>query len=132
MSVERIMREEAQKQYEEIGKMALGTEDYSRAVKGANEMMDRVYESRKITNEERRIEVEEIRADIERERIEADRRDRRNQIIINSLMFIISTGVTIWANIDSKNFERTDVHTTEAGKASTRKLLSFMDRFTKG
>ena len=131
MGVETIMREEARRQYEEIGRMQLGSEEYSRAVKGANEMMDRLYEAEKIGNEAKRIEVEEQKAEMEKIRIETERRDRRTQLIVNGAIFVISAGITIWANVDSKVFERTDTHTTEAGRNSTRKLLGFMDKFSK-
>lgn len=114
MSVEKVLYEEVIDDYERLGEMDITSEEYAKAVASANSIVDRL-------NEMERIKIE-------REKAKDEKRDRwiKNAITVGT--FVIATGVTIWANVDSKRFELGNTQTTDAGKASTRRLLSFMDK----
>lgn len=129
MSVERTMYEEAQKEFEEVGKMKLGSEEHVKTTNAANAMVDRLNEMEKIKVEHRKLDVEERRLDIEEKKADNDKKDRFIKNCLTAGTFVASTAVLIWANIDSKKFEGAFTHTTEAGRGSERKLLSLLDKF---
>ena len=129
MSVENVMYEEAKKEFEEVGKMELGSEAYVKTVQGANSMVDRLNEAAKIENETRKLDIEERRLDIEEKKNEVEKKDKFIKNAISVGTSVLYVGVTIWANVSSKRFEQGFTHTTEAGRNSTRKLLGLLDRF---
>lgn len=114
MTVEKVLYEEVIDDYERLGEMDITSEEYAKAVASANSIVDRL-------NEMDRIKLE-------REKAKDEKRDRLIKNIITGVSFGIATCVTIWANVDSKRFEMGNTQTTDAGKASTRRLLSFMDK----
>lgn len=128
MSVENVIREEASLEFEEIGKMELGSDAHAKAVQAANAMVDRLNESDKIENEKRRLDIEERRLDIEERKVENDRKLGLIRNALTFATFVGSVGVTIWANIDSKRFEQGFTHTTDAGRSSSRSLLNLLDK----
>lgn len=128
MSVETIMYEEARKEYEEAGKLELGSDQHVKTIQAANSIVDRLSENMKIENEARKLDLEERRLEIEEQRLENDKKGNLVRNVLTGAMFVLSTGVTIWANIDAKKFEGAFTHTTEAGRNSTRKLLSLLDK----
>lgn len=115
MTVEQKLRGEVLDVYERLGELDITSDEYAKAVASANSIVDRL-------NEGERIKIEQ-------EKAKDEKRDRLIKNIITGAAFVITTGVTIWANVDSKKFERTDTHTTDAGKASTRRLLNFNDKW---
>lgn len=129
MSIERIMYEEIQKEFEEMGKMELGSEQHVKTAQVVNNTMDRLNKIDEIKNETLKLAIEERKLDIEEERIELEKKENLFKHLMTGTMFVLSLGVTIWANLDSKAFETENTHTTEAGRASTRRLLSLLDRF---
>lgn len=128
MSIERTMYEEAEKQFVEIGKMELGSDQYVKTVNGATDIVDRLNELEKIKNEKRKLDIEEKKIEVENARL--DRSDKADLFknVMTGVTFVASLAVTVWGYVDSKRFEQGYTHTTEAGRASTRKLLSFLDR----
>lgn len=128
MSVEKTMYEEVQTEFEEIGKMKLGSDEYVKTVTAANATVDRLNEMEKIKVEKRKLDVEERKLDIEEQRIINDKKDHFVKNVLTVGIFAASTLVTIWANFDAKKFEGAYTHTTEAGRGSERKLLNFIDK----
>ena len=130
--LEDILYEELENELSEFNRMNLGSDDYVKTAKSTTDMIDKLNESEKIKNEKRRLDIEERKLDIESERNVIEKRNGLTKSIVTGLMFAISTGVTIWANIDSKRFEQDYTHTTEAGRGSTKKLLGLLDKFKAG
>lgn len=128
MSIERTMYEEALKEYDEIGRMELGSEQYVKTVQGANSIVDRLNETDRVELDKRKLEVEEEKIKLEQCKLENEKQDRFWRNIITIGTFVAGAGITIWANVDSKRFELEGTHTTEAGRTSQRKLLSFWDK----
>ena len=127
--LENAVYEELMAELEGISKMELGKDEHTKTAQVFNTMIDRVHESKKLENEAFRLELEEQKLKIEEER---NRHEKFNDVVkhvITGVTFVGTIAVTVWANIDSKKFEMGYNHTTEAGRASTKKLLGFLDRF---
>ena len=128
MSIERTMRDEANKEFEEMGKMKLGSEEHVKTANVANTTVDRLNEIEKINIEHRKLDIEEQKIEIEKKKLENDKKNNLVRYVLTGAIFVVSTGVTIWANIDSKRFEGSFTHTTASGRNSERKLLSLLDK----
>lgn len=128
MSVEKAMYEEVMNELKEVKKMELGSDQHLKTVGTINSMVDRLGESQKLDNEKKRLEIEERKSLIEAARLESEKKDRTFKNIATVVTNGLFLGVTIWANIDSKRFEREDTHTTEAGKSSSRALLNLWSK----
>lgn len=117
MDIENTIYDGAQKTYEEVQSLEIGSEQHAKAIQAANSMVDRLNEMKKIENENRKLDLEE-------EKLKSDKKDHLVRDIITVGLNVLFVGVTIWANVDSKRFEQGFTHTTEAGKSSSRTLLN--------
>lgn len=127
--LENVVYEEVLSELGEISKMELGKDEYVKTTQGVNSMIDRLHESKKLENEALKLELEAERLKVEAEK---NRNEKSNNVVKNILTGVTFAGsviVAVWANLDSKSFEKNYTHTTEAGRASTRKLLGFLDKF---
>lgn len=128
--LENIMYEEAINEVEEMGKMELGSEAHLKTAKVVKDTVDSLNEAKKIENQTRQLDIEEERNEIEREKIKVDKRKDLIKNIVTGVTFALSTGVMLWLNKDAQRFEiGGNIHTTEAGKSSTRKLFNLLDNF---
>lgn len=129
MSIKTVMMGEVKDEFEKIGKMELGSDAHVKTAGVANATMDRLIKMDEVENERKQLELKERELEIEEQKLTKDRKLDKIKTIGSWVMFGICTGVSIWANIDSKKFEGAFTHTTEAGRSSERKLLGLMDRF---
>ena len=120
-TLEKTMYERAEQQFNQILEMDEGSEDWVKTMNGANSTVDRLNELRKIRLEEKKLELE-------KQKLEAEKRNRWIDTGTKVALFMVAAGISIWANVDSKKFEGAFTHTTQAGRQSESKLLSFMDR----
>lgn len=128
--LERLYYEEIKSEIEEIGNAELGGDVHVKTAQVANSMMDRLNEAEKIKNEQKRLENEEQKLAIEAEKNAIEKRNNTIKNILTGAIFAVSTGVTIWSNVSAMKFETGgNLHTTEPGKNSTRKLLNLLDKF---
>ena len=134
--LEQNLYEETLSEVAEMGNMELGSNAHVKTAKVVNDTIDRLNEAKRIENQSRQLDIEAEKNEIEREKNEIEREKIANEKRFNKIktvgswiLFIATTGVTIWANKDSKRFEEGYTHTTEAGKSSTRNLLNLMDKF---
>lgn len=123
MSVQTTLYDEALREFEEVTKFDLGSEQHTKTVQAANSIVDRLNELDKTENEKRRLDIEEKKLEIEEAKLKSDKQDHLIRDVITVTLNLIFVGVTIWANVDSKRFEQGYTHTTEAGRSSTRSLL---------
>lgn len=126
VKVKELLEEEIVNQIEALG----NAEEYTVSVDDTVRLMDKMIEMERL--EQDRLDKEKSRRleeDLKLKEMAENKKDRlwKNALTIGT--FVIGTGVTIWANIDSKKFEEGFTHTTEAGRTSTRKLLGFLDKF---
>lgn len=129
--LENTLYEEVQSELNEIAKMELGTDTYVKTTKCVTDMIDRLHESRKLENESMRLELEDKKLDVEKEKNRNEKRNNVAKNIMSGITFAVSMGAFIWSNIDSKKFEMGYTHTTEAGRASGRRLMNLLDKFIK-
>ena len=122
------MRKEALDEFVEIGKLEIGSEKHLKAVQAVNSVVDRLNKIEEINIEKEKLEIEREKIEVEEQKLNNDKRNSLVRNVLTGATFVIATGVTIWANYDSKKFEGAFTHTTEAGKNSERKLLSLMDK----
>lgn len=127
--VENVILEEVISEYEEIGKMPIGEDVHTKAVRSANEMVDRLNDAKKIAIEQRKLDIEEEKLEVERARIENDKKGRVAGYIINGILIFGSALINLYGYADSKKFEKEgNMHTTNMGRQSERNLLSFFDK----
>ena len=123
MEIKTTLVEEFNTQIKEVGKLEVGSEKQKIATECATKLADRIIEIEKLENS-RDLEVnkQEIDLNLKIEELKTDRRDKwvKNGIAIGSLVFAVGTAIV------TTKFELSGgMHTTEAGKGSIRKLLSF-------
>lgn len=132
MSVYKTMYDEAQKHFEEIGQMQLGTDEHTKAVSCANGMVDRLIERDKIINEDRKLDIEERKIDAEFAKIVNDAKNRKLTIAITALTTAAYAGIHVWTVLSDRAFESNGfMHTSEAGRNSRRSLLSLVDKLLR-
>lgn len=128
-SVEEVLYEEALSECSAMAGMKLGSEEHTKTAKVVNDMMDRLIKLEEVKNEQRRLDIEEQKAYIEERKVDSDKINQWIRNGITLVTFGVSVMVTVWANEDSKLFEQGYTHTTEAGRTSTRRLLTLLDKF---
>lgn len=123
MSIKTTLVEQFNSQIKEIGRLEVGSEKQKIATECATKLADRIIEIDKMeTQKELEVSKREIEANLKIEELRIDRKDKtiRNVIAIASLGFAVGTAIV------TTKFELSGgMHTTEAGKGSIRKLLSF-------
>lgn len=124
MNIKDLLSEEIESEFEELGSMNLGSEQYKTTVDGLTKLVDRVIEIEKteIENDEK-VTSREIDNDFKSQQMEDERKDRlvRNGIAIASI--VIPTAVTIWGTLKSFKFEETGTVTTILGRGFINKLI---------
>lgn len=126
-NLEQKMYEDAKAQYEEIYKMEVGSDAHSKAIVGANTIVDRLNESRKIKLEEAKLELEKKKIQLEEHKIEIDKKDRWVKVGKDIGVFAITLGATIAFNILYMGFELGNTHSTKVGQDAQRKLMSILN-----
>lgn len=130
MSVKEQAIEELERQLGSLEDFAFGSPEYHQAMVDTSILIDKCNDMERIELErQEKAKSREQEKDFKTKEMREERIDRIVKHTITVLTFGISLGVTIWANKDSKNFEMGYTQTTEAGKTSTRKLLTLLDKF---
>lgn len=105
-------------------------EEYTVSVDDTVRLMDKLIEMERL--EQDRLDKEKSRRleeDLKLKEIAESKKDRLWKNALSIGTFAIGTVVTIWAYVDSKEFERGFTQTTEAGRTSTRNILGFLNKF---
>lgn len=124
MNIENLLREEIQKEIEELSRIELGTETYKTTVDGLTKLVDRAIkiDELNIENEEK-IAAREDERDMKLRQMEEDRKDRLVRNVLTALGLVIPTGLTVWGTLKSLKFEETGTVTTAIGRGFINKLL---------
>lgn len=132
MSVYGKLYEETQHHIEEIGTMALGSEDHVKTVNCTTSMIDRLNDHQKIELEDRKLDIEEKKLDLEAAKLKSDNKGRLVLNIITTVTTVGTIAVHVWTVLSDRKFESQGfMHTSEAGRTSRKTLLSLVDRFRK-
>ena len=124
MSIDTLLKEEIQNEFEELGQMEVGTDQYRTTVEGLSKLMDRAIEMKKFDTE---VEEKRTQRDVENDlKIEELRIERKDRIVKNCIAIggiLIPTAVTIWGTKKSIEFEKEGTFTTIMGRGFINKLL---------
>lgn len=122
--LETLLHEEIQDEFEELGKMEVGTEKYKTAVDGLIKLCDRAIEIEKIkTDTELKQDQQNVDAELRAEQLKDERKDRVVKNCLTGAGIVIPTVVTIWGTLKSIKFEETGTITTIMGRGFIQKLL---------
>ncbi len=130
MTVKELVTDELERQLGSLEDLEFGSQEYHQAIVDTSILLDKHNDIERIEiDRHEKTKSREQEKDLKEKEMKDERLERivKNTITVGT--FIISLGVTIWANVDSKRFEQGFTQTTEAGRNSTRKLLSLLDRF---
>lgn len=124
MNTETLLRDEIQKEIEELSRMELGTEEYKTTVDGITKMTDRVIEMTKIDLEyQDRLDARESEEKLKREEMRDQKRGHFVNDGITILGIVLPVTVTIWGTIKSFKFEETGTITTIMGRGFIQNML---------
>ena len=146
MTTRDLLREEIDRQLEELKEMEVGTDGYKVAVDSVTKLIDRLTELDKADNqwgelaEEKERQKEEL--NLKREQLAHEKKvhedeeafkakqsvEERRKMIVNVVLtglgIIIPTAVTIWGTNRSLKFEETGTYTSLAGRLFATKSIS--------
>lgn len=122
--LETLLNEEIQEEFEELGKLDVGSDKYKTTVDGLTKLCDRAIEIEKFKSEqELKRDQQEADEILKAEQMKDERKDR---IVKNSLTAAgigIPALLTVWGTIKSIKFEETGTITTIMGRGFIQKLL---------
>lgn len=124
MNIETQLHEEIVDELENLRKMEIGTEAYSKTVDGLSKLVDRAIEMEKLAQaKEDQISDKQFDRDLKLKQAREEKLDRyiRNGIAVAGI--IIPVLVTIWGTKKSFEFEKEGTITTIMGRGFIQKLL---------
>lgn len=124
MSIKHALDSEILNEIENLGKEAIGSDEYKANVDGVTKLLDRKIELEKIESEHNfKIESREIENNLKREQIRENKKERYWKYGVAIGTFLGSTAVYGLAFIMSTNFEREGTYTTKGGLDSIKNLM---------
>lgn len=113
MDIETILRDEIRDEFDELGKIQIGSDEYKTTVDGLTKLMDRAIEIDKINND---VEMKEEEAEFKSKQMDDERKDRKVRNCIAIAGIVIPTTITIWGTLKTLKFEEVGTVTTIAGR----------------
>ena len=124
MSMDRLLRDEIQDEFEGLSKMELGTETYKVTVDGVTKLVDRVIEIDKINDDrEERRKKQAAEDALKAEEMKMERRDRRIKHGLTVLGIAVPAGVTVWGTLVMLQYEKEGIVSSMIGRGFVNKLL---------
>lgn len=121
---EKKLYDEINAEFEDLSKMALGTEEYKVTVDGLTKLMDRAIDMKKFDTEcAERIENQKMDNCLKQKQMDEDRKDRLIKNGISIAGIVIPSLITIWGTVKSMEFEKEGTITTIIGRGFINKLL---------
>lgn len=124
MTIEILLENEIQNEFDELKNMEVGSEKHRAAVDGLAKLVDRAIEIKKVNTEnaENRIS-REVDTHLKQQQIKDEQMDRllRNGIAIAGI--VIPSVITIWGTFKTLKFEEEGTVTTIMGRGFINKLL---------
>lgn len=121
---EKKLYDEINAEFEDLSKMALGTEEYKVTVDGLTKLMDRAIDIRKFDVESaERIENQKMDNCLKQRQMDEERKDRLIKNGISIAGITIPALITIWGTVKSMEFEKEGTITTIIGRGFINKLL---------
>ena len=113
MDMNKMLNKEIQAEFEKLGHMEVGSEQYKTTVDGLTKLVDRAVE----------IEKFEIEHEDKIEQTKEEKLDRRIKNIIAGAGIAIPSLITVWGTLKSLKFEETGAVTTGAGREFIKRLF---------
>lgn len=124
MNVKSMLDDEIRNELENLGREAIGSEEYKANLDGVTKLLDRQIEIEKLENERLdRRESRETEFILKQQQLAEEKKDRRIKNGITVGTFACSAALYAMAFIASTNFEREGTFTTEGGRGALRNLL---------
>lgn len=121
---EKKLYDEINAEFEDLSKMALGTEEYKVTVDGLTKLMDRAIDMKKFDTEyAERIENQKMDNSLKQRQMDEERKDRLIKNGISIAGIVIPSLITIWGTVKSMEFEKEGTITTIIGRGFINKLL---------
>lgn len=121
---EKKLYDEINAEFEDLSKMALGTEEYKVTVDGLTKLMDRAIDMKKFDTEyAERIENQKMDNSFKQKQMDEERKDRLIKNGISIAGIVIPSLITIWGTVKSMEFEKEGTITTIIGRGFINKLL---------
>lgn len=121
---EKKLYDEINAEFEDLSKMALGTEEYKITIDGLTKLMDRAIDMKKFDTEyAERIENQKMDNCLKQKQMDEERKDRLIKNGISIAGIVIPSLITIWGTVKSMEFEKEGTITTIIGRGFINKLL---------
>lgn len=121
---EKKLYDEINAEFEDLSKMALGTEEYKVTVDGLTKLMDRAIDMKKFDTEyAERIENQKMDNSLKQKQMDEERKDRLIKNGISIAGIVIPSLITIWGTVKSMEFEKEGTITTIIGRGFINKLI---------
>lgn len=121
---EKKLYDEINAEFEDLSKMALGTEEYKVTVDGLIKLMDRAIDMKKFDTEyAERIENQKMDNSLKQKQMDEERKDRLIKNGISIAGIVIPSLITIWGTVKSMEFEKEGTITTIIGRGFINKLI---------
>lgn len=121
---EKKLYDEINAEFEDLSKMALGTEEYKITIDGLTKLMDRAIDMKKFDTEyTERIENQKMDNCLRQKQMDEERKDRLIKNGISIAGIVIPSLITIWGTVKSMEFEKEGTITTIIGRGFINKLL---------
>lgn len=122
--IKTLLHEEIENEFEILGDMKVGSDEYETAVNGLTKLCDRAIELEKLKTEtELKQDQQNVDAELRAEQLKDERRDRVVKNVLTGAGIGIPAAITIWGTIKSIKFEETGTITTIMGRGFIQKLL---------
>lgn len=126
MSIKTTLTEEFNDQMKDLHKLEVGTEQYSTAVNGVTKLADKIIDLEKMEIErEERIKDRDTEIELKSQQMEIDKRDKRNQNLVNVAKFTVPTVVGFAMGIISMKWEKLETITSTAGRQALKDIIRF-------
>ena len=121
---EKKLYDEINAEFEDLSKMALGTEEYKITIDGLTKLMDRAIDMKKFDTEyAERIENQKMDNSFKQRQMNEERKDRLIKNGISIAGIVIPSLITIWGTVKSMEFEKEGTITTIIGRGFINKLI---------
>lgn len=123
-NIEKLLHEEIEKRFSDIGKMDAGSDEYKKAVESLTKLVEKAIEIDKFNNDyvvsEKTREFEE---QLKITQAVGEQRDRLVKNILTGAGIGVPALLTVWGTLKSLKFEETGTITTAIGRGFINKLL---------
>ena len=122
--IDTMLRDELQREFENLKDMKSGTEEHKVGVDSLTKLLDRAIEMDKLEADvQEKAENREVDIGLKEKQMQEDKKDRIVKNCLTAVSLIASVGLTIWGSCKSWKFEETGTITSTAGREFMKKLF---------